>query len=736
VVKFYQDWYTPNNMTLVLRGDLTFTEMERLAEIVYGEEPTHELPKRPINHPEGLETASANKLHFSYNDVNSGTIHLSFPAPRFDDQDYPVFSALQLFLDEELDRALRAAMPPAITYVYSNLTIDVNFSVLEVTIGLMPQADVVEVAETVLQTVQSMPGVKKSTEEIRNKLKASFLDELFFSEQVQYGTFLLAPKLALAPYGFWEHIRSNEESVDSIAFQNVARKWFTNPVWLGTAYLPHSEVEITQPMELLEFSTGSLLGFDKKGAEIHLNEALGRFSDSQWQVIPPLTSKTEARAALRTKKIEVDTLNNGIVIIARQVEGVPVSGIHVVTKNRALWEGEKRRGWVDVLHRILLYGDSLRTEEELAEEMANIGMSMATVDDPRVPMDDYRTTPDYSFIRIEALADRWQQALELLAELLNCDHIRPEAIEKAQSELEGIVQGENRLSGMAKMELAKRLYGDPSLGSSIYGDGSCLESITAQSLMDFRRDYFAPENLILSILSPADHQEVFTVTNALFGKLSSGNKTQPVQAKPVSSPGEVEITGKGNQGYLACGFLIEPLSNNRLAPLLIANGMVSDLIYRDLGEKRGWAYGAGSSLVMRNGWGAWQSTMGLPMEYLVESKEAVFNHLKRIAEGEFDDHRLEVAKQSLIGAILRRYSSRINLAMVMGVDAFYFNDPKFTWKLINQLKAATLNEVQLAAREYLLDPKNVVVVYGKPEDESTKEGKRMPPPGMGGGMMK
>ncbi len=46
--------------------------------------------------------------------------------------------------------------------------------------------------------------------------------------------------------------------------------------------------------------------------------------------------------------------------------------------------------------------------------------------------------------------------------------------------------------------------------------------------------------------------------------------------------------------------------------------------------------------------------MGLPDEHLNEAKIRSYSHLKTIASGKFEEHRMEVARQSMLGGFLRR----------------------------------------------------------------------------------
>ncbi|MFH0882880.1 MAG: pitrilysin family protein [bacterium] len=683
VRKFHDDWYAPNNMTLVLRGDLSFAQMEQLAEDIYGGIPARELPTRPSPWPEGLDDWRQGKLQVTYGAKDAGMVQVTFPAPRYDDPDYPAYTVLTSFIDAALNNELMGGGPPIVRYAYSSLTTDPAFSVLDVTAPLMPGADPEQVTQSIIAAVSSLSERDFSDEEVAREIAALQQSELFFGEQVQYGAFLLVPKLAVAPYGFWKAVDKAVAGIDASDIEEAAARWTTSPLYVASAYVP---------------ADGS-----------------------------------EAEGGITLGPVVQDTLASGLVVIARQVKGAPVAGIHMVARGRSLREGDARRGWVDLLHRLLNEGYGNVDEEALDQTMKTIGMELEVGDDPRIPMDDYRTTPEYSFLRIQVLADRWVDAVDLLGNLLTSGTLDRAAIDKIVGEMKSRTERSGKsLTSKAKSEFMSHLYGDNVIALPVYGDGSSLENIDMNALAEFRTNVFGANNLIISILAPSPAEEIIAQVDKAMKQLPHSLEPVPVSPGPTSTTGEATVMGEGRQGYLATGFLLKDVDPVDKAALYVANGMISDRIYRDLGEKKGWAYGAGSSVLFRDGWGSWTSSEGLPEEHLQESLDAIYNHVEEIAKGQFDQHNLDVAKGDLRGKVLRRYSSRINLAMGLGVDDALTGDPMATWELYDQVQKVSLSDVKRVAKKYLYRPKNVVTVFGKP-DPNAKSQSRMPM-GMMGGM--
>lgn len=684
VASFHEDWYHPNNMTLVLRGDLSFSEMEKLAREVYGSEPAKQLPERPQSFPEGFESWQSNQVHTFYGTPREGVLYLTIPAPRFDEAAHPTLSIMSDFIQVALS-SLSDDSSAGIKRISSDLIDDPNFSVFQIYSTLKPGSDPEYVVERILLTLSEFAKTPFKTEDLAQALESTRLQRLFFEEQVQYGSFFLAAKLALAPYGFWQSYEKRSDMISDSDAAWVANQYFKNPNWIATAYLPEQ--------------------------------------------------KSQMNSGVSFGPIEVDTLSNGMVLVSRQATGVPVTGIHLVAKDRTLREGKERQGWADILHRLLLKGYGSKTKQDLQVEIDQMGMKLSTVDGP-LPMDDYRTTTGYSFIRLEVLPDRWAGALKLLGNLFTEPVMSEALVASATAELSSkINRSKGKLSSTVRKKFYEMLLGsDHPVALGVYGDGTSLASLDSSALKSFRDEYFAANNLVIAVISPAQHDELVKVLDESFGKLSKQNLLNKKSPAPQSAEITETVTGSGRQGYLATGFQFQVLDKADIAALKVANSMVSDLIYRDLGEKKGWAYGAGSRLTVSDDFAWFSSTMGLPSEHLEESQEAVYAHLKRIAEGDFDHTRFETGRQSLLGHTLRRYSSRINLAMALSRDMAMTGNPNYTWDLYDQISALEIEDVKRVAKKYLKNTGPIVTVYGKPDPNAKKKmpkGMMGMPKGMG-----
>ncbi|MBD3165937.1 hypothetical protein GF324_05025, partial [bacterium] len=573
VAEFYHDWYAVNNMVLVLRGNLSFAEMEELAEQVYGNESPRTLPERPTSWPTGFDGWESRQVHLTHGATRTGLLRVSIPAPRYDEADYPAYTLLTSILEDRLKQALTESSPPRAMYLYLDTNTDPNFSVTDIHIGLAPNANAKEVTDEALEIVHSLSGTELSDSLLQATLANERRSELFFSEQVQYGSFLLVPKLALAPRGFWERFEQMRDSVDLETAVAAAAQWLDRADWIATAYLPE----------------------------------------------PP---ETESSEGVQLGPVNSDTLENGLVVIARQATNVPVSGLHLVARHRAEREGNERRGWAALLHRLLEKNSPDPDGLTLQQRMETIGMDLNATDNPMIPMDDYRTSSAYSYVRIEAVAEVWPDAMQLLGELIARDLPEQEAIDsEAQDLIRTIKRKEDKLSTLARAVRNDSLFRDDPISYSVYGDGSTLQEVPRGRLLSFKEEYFAPDNLILSVVSPAPPEDVFAMADIAFGSLPSASalslhslaETMPVDVE--RSRDHLIVKGSGTQGYLSMGFALETPPQNHHAAVLTVNSMISDLIYRDLGEKKGWAYGAGSGVTLRPDLAVWSASMALPEEH-------------------------------------------------------------------------------------------------------------------------
>ena len=192
------------------------------------------------------------------------------------------------------------------------------------------------------------------------------------------------------------------------------------------------------------------------------------------------------------------TLENGLRLLSIEEPGSAVTGFNLLVRSRSAREPEGREGLADVLHRILKAGTMISDRARLEARLQRIGAELKTADSDFIPYDDYYTSPDHSYIRLEVPSENWLAALDLLAELIRTPALSESALAPM---IEMRVRRAQKVAN-SPSEVGGEVYREAMLGEGnpyvarVGGRTETLQGVTGDELREFARSYFDPAGLI------------------------------------------------------------------------------------------------------------------------------------------------------------------------------------------------------------------------------------------------
>ena len=246
----------------------------------------------------------------------------------------------------------------------------------------------------------------------------------------------------------------------------------------------------------------------------------------------------------------------------------------------------------------------------LAARLDELGARVKTHDDPAVPYDDYYTTPEFSFVRLEMPADRWREGIALLGEIVRFPRMDPSEIEAVRKEMLDLIRRRSESTRARAQDLAARtLAAEHPLAKPVLGTAESVASITAEDLRAFHARYFTGRRLVLTEVGPVDGEQVLDGVRAALGALPAGDDPTPVPAAsltPAGVRGE-EALGK-EQASVALAYLFDADPADEAA-LLVTGALLSDKLSFRLREEKGLAYSMSASIAPWGGRERFDATM-------------------------------------------------------------------------------------------------------------------------------
>jgi predicted Zn-dependent peptidase len=657
VYRYYKNAYVPNNMIMSVIGNFQANSMLTFVKETYGQAQPGIVEYEEHTHwKTGLEklhdnTNTQQVYHRSYNGEKI-QLQLFYKLPQH--LSYIHFDLLQEYLDKSVD------------HLKKNLESDFSGVVTSTEIGFYPSPVVNYMQVTVsLEYLSSVNGISAAVND--------FISELKFNLTPETVAFLATA----ARTGFLKNI----EKPHMFGIYNAKTFAATGIESVLQAYAPDYYYKASEELRQLIIDPAALIiiHYPGKGKQAVIGSVMGPgklFEDKK----------------------------SGLTLIAKQNPNSELLAVHFMFKHKAQLESEYGKNLAQILHDC--FGQRVNSTEN--QKISNqYGLTFTVNDNPYIPMDDIYLHPDFSYIRVEGLADDLSGVINYLRNQLEGFTPSEEEFIKAQEKTRrpSRMMAANRSADLFKTTYTNLLYEKPK-----YAEGS--KDISYEALLQFAKRFFRHDNMIISVVSPASADSI----TALFLKNTRTTDLKPRQErvayqrplKLFQSEQSQELQGGGEQSYLFWGFTTTIVEIDK--PALKALALIlSDRIIFDIREKQGRAYRMSAGLDMLRDKALFFIRLGTRpanIDPLLPQMPAYFN--QKILD-DISEEDLRKSVNMYLGRMMFRRLSSINQAYYLAHSFYFENDINYDQHFLNQLKNISLNEVKDVARKYM-QVKNPVTV--------------------------
>jgi predicted Zn-dependent peptidase len=353
------------------------------------------------------------------------------------------------------------------------------------------------------------------------------------------------------------------------------------------------------------------------------------------------------------------------------------------------------------LHRVVARATTFHDRASLEERLARLGARVKAVDDPSVPFDDYYTTPEFSWLRLEVPAGQWREAVGLVAEMVRFPALTAEALDDARRDMqERVARREGSPRDVAVGALDTLLAPGNAMTQPVYGTRDSLQAMTLDALRAHHAACFVGRRAIATVVSPVEPAEVVRALEKDFGPLDAGQEPQASAPAAVAKPGSVEAKLGKSQAYLAMGTVLDVRVEDRAA-LTIAVAMLSDRLAFDLRETKGLAYSIAASIRPWAGRTRLDVGMGTRAENLDEARAGIEGGMRAFQYASITPVDVERAINVARGAALMRRMTRISLAYEAGIELVRGRQPGDERRFVDSLRDVEVADVKRVAAGYL-----------------------------------
>jgi zinc protease len=433
---------------------------------------------------------------------------------------------------------------------------------------------------------------------------------------------------------------------------------------------------------------------------------LGLLPIMAYQETPP------SPAPPRSVKIPIPVekiLKNGLRVIVVERPGISLVSAQVIIKSGAEIDPSGLDGLADITAALLTEGTTTRTAPQLAEQIDALGAELET-----------DGSWDASTVSINVMASKFNQAMELLADVVQRPAFKDEEIERIRKQTIDDLEVELSQPGtLARYVAARVIYGDSPYGHALTGIPDTIKRIKRADIVRTHKTYYRPDNAILVIGGDIKAEEAFKRAEELLGtwKRPSTPLPKPVKSEHTSSviKPRVVVIDKEDAGQAAVMLArlgIERKSKDFYSGIVansVLGGGYSARLNQEIRIKRGLSYGAGSRLDARQHVGPFVASTQTKNESGAEVATLFLNELNRLGTEPIKEEELIPRKAVLTGGFSRSLETIEDLVEQVGSLALFGIPLDEMNKFINNVQSVSSEDIQNFVKARL-DPKSSHII--------------------------
>jgi predicted Zn-dependent peptidase len=581
--QWHRDNYGPNNAVLVLAGDIDVATARRKVQQYFGH-----IPRGAANEPAqaGIPTLTARVDNVLQDRVPNTRLYRTWAVPGLlgdEAADLAVAAAVLGGLNSSrLDNALVRGDQTA-TSVSAGYQAFQRVGMFSVTVDVKPGQDADAVSRRLDQLIDDFIRVGPSEDEIARTVVSSLSGRIQTLEPV--GGFsgkavaLAEGELYANDPGYYRRQLSALGAVTPASTQAVMDRWLTRPV-VATRVDP-----------------GEREAYVEAAGDRPPPEPAAALTVVPREPMPPVG----AMKPLDFPDVERATLSNGIEVIYARSTTVPVTRMAVEFDAGVAADPAAAAGTQRLMLDLLTEGTESRTTVELAEQQERLGASINAF-----------ATLDRTVVAMNVVSANLAPSLELLGDVIRNPAFRGEDLERRRNQqLASIAQELSSPNGIGGRALPVVLYGSnhpygrPASG---LGTAASVQALDRDDLTGFHQAWIRPDNARIFIVSDRPLAELTPALDARFGAWTPPAAARGTKAfdapVPAPTPRIVLIDRpQSPQSLILGGRVLGVTGRDDVVTVNAANEVIGggflSRINQDIRETRGWSYGLGGGVSLR-----------------------------------------------------------------------------------------------------------------------------------------
>lgn len=679
LIAFFKQYYTPNNLTLVVAGDFDPGEAKKLVMRYYGEV----APGPALDRPARYIPLLAGQRIVEVNDrVPQERTYFVWPAPPYFERGEAELDVASIILSDGLSSRLNKVL------VYdkqlaSNVT---SFNGANEIAGAFvviatarPGAPLEQIEAIVSEEIGRLAATGPTAAEL-NRAKTKWEYEFVSGLEriggfggkadrlAQYNVFLHDPDKLKEDFARYRDLAAAD-------VRDVVSQWLDTSSRLLLRFHP-------------ETSTRETAGF-----------AIDRAKPPELGADRPFTAP----------QVKSARLANGMDLLVVERPELPKVAVSLVTRAGTIADPSGKEGLAHLTVTTIDMGTSTRSALEIEDALGDLGTSLSGF-----------ASREYSVLSFEVLKRNLAPALSIFAEVVRDAQFPSEEVEREKKRhLDALAQQSNNPGAVAARIRPMLAFGaDHPYGRPGQGLPSTVNNIVRDDIVAFHHTYWKPASSALIFVGDVTLNEARQLAEAALDAWSGASAPQVSVPPPSPAPrGKVYLVDRPDAAQTIVTQIlpaphrkVEDFYTFRLVDAVWGGGGFGTRLNLNLREDKGYSYGVFSSIGALSQVGSWWASGGVQTDKTSESVVEFMAELKHlIGNKPISEAELTAAKERRVRGYAQQFESLGRIASQ--VAELWALDLPMTelQREVDETSRATLQAVEMATKKYV-DPSRAVLL--------------------------
>ena len=406
--------------------------------------------------------------------------------------------------------------------------------------------------------------------------------------------------------------------------------------------------------------------------------------------------------------MKIKTYSNNLRLVVNTKKNVDVVSFNIFVNVGAKNEGENEHGYAHFLEHMFFKSTKQTSYKDILKRLDDLGVS-----------NNAYTTMTKTCYYFKCLSGVLEETIALFSEMFfNYDFNPKEMNNERRVILEELKMDEDDQTKKAIVMSFLKMFKNTIYGHEIIGTSKSIKSVTTERLTVFKKRYYLPHNIVISVSGNISFGKINTLIKKYFiSKMGQTAINEPEYNQPVNAVNGAQYITKKKDNKQSVVYILTDFGKRSFHERAVLNlyyavlgyGMSSQL-FEILRGKKALVYSidAGCSTMGDNTIS--EILFSTTTNNVESALREVRNILRKCADGNISIDELTRAKNKLIASIEYANESNSKISEMNGSDLIANGFIRKDKEVINEILSVTLTDVKNAAIEVLNN--NSFVVSG------------------------